>query len=202
MYFTIYMMVTTHVLVGVLLGAITSPLVAIEGLILASAAGGFFPDLDMLGIHRKTLHRPFQYAIAGLLFGVLGYFSSYFLLFAIFLLSASIHSFSDIICNGKTMRPWSSTDDRAVFNHLTQEWIHPKRLFYDGSSTDLAIALVLSSIIAGMYGASLGLWMLVSISIAYSLGRRRITEALSGYEKFSDVFINVRQKFWTTIIEK
>lgn len=181
-------MIMTHVLVGILLGSISMSFLGLQGLVLYSTVGGFFPDIDMFHNHRKTLHRPFEYGLLALVFGLSSFYLIEFALPMIFFLSAAIHSFSDILCNGKTMRPWSMKDDRAVFNHFTHKWIGPKRWFYDGSTTDLVLALILSAVIGLKYGFLLEVSVLASLSVIYSLSRRRVTELLSGYDRFSDFF--------------
>ncbi len=70
------MMATTHALAGLLLGAVAllvAPDFASVAM-LAGFAGGVFPDLDLPGKHRKTLHFPVYYsvlAVPSLFFAVL-----------------------------------------------------------------------------------------------------------------------------------
>jgi len=185
------MMITTHILLGLLLGSFVSSILPLQGLVLFSAFGAFFPDLDMFAEHRKTFHRPFQYLGLSIFLAFGGYFSSHLLLLSLFFLSASVHCFTDILCNGKTMRPWSSKDDRAAFNHLKQKWISPKRLFYDGSLRDLFIALILASVIIWKYSLFLEGSTLLFLSAIYTLSRRRVTVVLSRYERFSEFFKDI-----------
>lgn len=52
-------MVTSHLLFGILLGLSIGSFTGLEGLVVFSALGAVFPDLDMFFEHRKTFHRPF-----------------------------------------------------------------------------------------------------------------------------------------------
>lgn len=182
------MMVTSHVLFGILVGLSVSTWTGIEGLLLFSALGAVFPDLDMFFEHRKTFHRPFQFlGLSILMFGLFR-FSPLFLVPAVFLLEASLHSFMDVLCNGKTMRPWKVKDDRAVYDHLRGKWIRPLRFFYDGSPLDLAISLSMAAVITFLYGFRPEVIFTAFLSLLYTLERKRIDRMLSDYDRFSEFF--------------
>lgn len=175
------MMVFTHVLVGVMLGGVLSVLTPADpfGLVVAGGVGGFFPDIDMLLVHRKTTHFPIIYTGIAILIG-----SVYLLLgdpavlvAAVGVSAAALHSLGDTLGGGKEMRPWRETDDRAVFNHVTGRWITPRRLFYDGSAPDLLVAIS-SGIVALLalpsnFGSFVAI--VVALSVVYTAIRRTIT---------------------------
>lgn len=138
-------MVFTHVLVGILLGAVFgavfpafTPLAVYAGIL-----GGGLPDVDMVFTHRRTLHFPVGFSVAALVLGPFALVSpnpfSVFLFVAV--LAAAIHCLMDTLGGGKEMRPWREVDDRAVYNHVTGEWINPRRIIYDGSARDLVISV-------------------------------------------------------------
>lgn len=186
-------MVFTHVLVGVLLGAIAAS--AAPGVtavaVAAGALGGLFPDLDMLFVHRRTLHFPVLFpllavaavAVAALVPGPGTVFAS------VFLLAAGAHSLMDILGGGKEMRPWRETDDRAVFDHVSGRWFAPRRLVYDGSTPDLAMAVVAGglAVYALPGGYTPPIVALVVVAAIYTLLRRWITRAISEeFDTFSE----------------
>jgi hypothetical protein len=139
------MNVSTHVLVGGLVGFLFTPFVAV-GPSLAIAAGmlgGLVPEMDFLfGKHRKTLHYPFGYFLAVLpvlMLSAAGY--SGLALVAVGLLSAGVHSFMDIFA-GAELKSWDTDEwqETAVYNHMKGEWIRPRRVAYGGSLQDNLIS--------------------------------------------------------------
>lgn len=175
------MMVFTHVLFGILLAGVVSPLLPVHPgwLVAAGLLGGAFPDLDMLLVHRKTLHFPVVYSAVGLLLAVASLLASSPLVAAAAVgsLAAGLHSVTDVLGGGKEMRPWRETDDRAVYKHLTGEWVRPLRVFYDGSAVDLLLATLLGAVsytmVSGRYRAVVV--ALVALSVLYTAGRRAVT---------------------------
>ncbi|NHN40971.1 metal-dependent hydrolase [Halorubellus sp. JP-L1] len=185
-------MVFTHVLVGVLVGAAAA--VASGGpvgtLVLAGAVGGALPDGDMVFVHRKTLHYPVAYSALAVVTGVGAVAVSLpiVVVLAVAFAAAAVHCLMDLLGGGKEMRPWLERDDRAAYDHVRQRWLRPRRVFYDGSKTDFAVAVV---------AAALAWWVLpsrfdgvlaglVGASAVYVLVRRRITEWISeDHETFS-----------------
>jgi hypothetical protein len=144
------MMATTHSAVGLLLAtpvALLVPELALPAA-LAGLAGGLFPDLDLLvGTHRKTLHYPAYYwlvalpavavAVAAPAAPTVG--------IALFLLSAAVHSVSDVFGAGLEARPWEGTSQKGVYLHAQSRWVAPRRLIrYDGAPEDLAAAAVVA----------------------------------------------------------
>lgn len=186
------MMLFTHVLIGILLGAVTSLLASGSPglLVLAGAIGGGFPDLDMLLVHRRSLHFPVLYSVSSVvLIGaavVTG--SGPLLVAAIAFLAAALHSLMDVLGGGKEMRPWRETDDRAVYDHIRGRWVTPLRVFYDGSVPDLGLAVASGAIAAWIlpseYDAALV--ALVALGTVYVLFRRLITRRIpERYPTFS-----------------
>lgn len=180
------MMITTHLLGGLLLGSLINSYIGLPGLVVVSALGAVFPDFDMFFEHRKTFHRPFQFlflAVAVSVASVL--FANYLMLLSVFVLSAAVHSFTDILCNGKTMRPWKVKDDRAVYDHIRGKWIAPKRFFYDGSRVDLGLSFLLASVLVYWQVFSFSVAGIFFLSMVYTLGRKKIDRELSDYDRFS-----------------
>lgn len=178
-------MIFTHILVGALLGtgvALLYPdLLSIA--VAAGFIGGGFPDLDMLFTHRRTLHFPILYSIATIaLAGILLIWPMAITIGGFcFILSAAIHSLTDVLGGGKEMRPWRKTDDRAVYNHVTRTWIEPWRVFYDGSVVDLiltaVLAVVLIVVLPTQYNTIIGI--ILGCGIVYTALRRWITRRIS-----------------------
>lgn len=175
------MMVFTHVLLGVALAAVISLAHPVNPttLVLVGIVGGGFPDVDMLFIHRKTLHSPIIYSVVSGIAVVLYVFSnSPVVLFLLLGFSAAaLHSVMDILGGGKEMRPWRETDDRAVYNHITKDWVRPLRVFYDGSVPDLLLAVSLGAIAGWLLPRTLWpvILSLVLFSILYTVARRAVT---------------------------
>lgn len=185
------MMIFTHILVGILVAAISSlyflnPLL----LVVSGAVGGFLPDLDMFLTHRKTLHFPIGYSVLSVLL-VLVYLLSDFtivLLLATGVFVAALHSLMDILGGGKEMRPWEETDDRAAFNHITGEWISARRIFYDGSFPDFVLATFCGVVAVLILPPTftISIILLVALSLAYTLLRKYITKIIpEKYPTFS-----------------
>lgn len=178
------MMATTHALAGLCLGVATL-FVAPEhapAAMLAGFAGGLFPDLDLYGAHRKTLHFPVYYgaaAVAALAVAVLAP-SMVTVALAVFLLAAAIHAAADALGGGLEHRPWECTSEEAVYSHYHRRWIRPRRWVpYDGAPSDLALAaglaippvlLVESGVVRPLVVASL------VVSVVYTLLRKRLAD--------------------------
>lgn len=143
------MMVTTHALAGLLL-AIPVALVAPEfaGVAaIAALAGGVFPDLDMPGTHRRTLHFPVYFSLAAATASVVAFLvpTVWSLTAALFLASGALHSVSDAAGGGLELRPWEATGERAVYSHYHGRWWRPRRwIRYDGAPEDAVATLLLA----------------------------------------------------------
>jgi hypothetical protein len=132
----------------------------------------------MLLVHRRTLHAPFAYSLVALAALGLGVATGWPLaiLVGVALAAAALHSAMDVLGGGKEMRPWRETDDRAVYDHLHGRWLRARRLFYDGSAPDFAIAAAAGVVVALRTG---GAWRpvvagLLVAGLVYTLVRRRL----------------------------
>lgn len=185
-------MIFTHILMGALIGAGVGtlypgllPVAVYTGLL-----GGGFPDLDMAFTHRQTLHFPVLFSIAaGITSGIAVLWTRPITVGACcFLLAAALHSLTDILGGGKEMRPWRETDDRAVYNHITQFWIRPKRVFYDGSIADLVLSTVLAGGLFMLLPANYR-WIIGTVlagGVVYTMLRRWLTRKIGeDYQTFS-----------------
>lgn len=178
------MMATTHALVGMVLFSATA-LVAPEQLPVAvagAAAGGLFPDLDLFGNHRRTLHFPVLYSAAAVVLGVVAlvFPAAVTVALAAFASSAAIHSAMDALGGGLEVKPWKGTSDRAVYSHYHDRWLAPRRwIRYDGAPEDVALAAVLAG---GLIFAFAGPIQTVAVaflavSVLYGLFRKPLVLA-------------------------
>jgi hypothetical protein len=175
------MMLTTHAILGASL-AVPVGFVAPELAPVALAAGfvgGGFPDLDILALHRRTLHFPryYGYATAATLVVAFAYTTPATVAVLFFLAGAWLHSAADIAGGGVEARPWERRTERAVYDHAARRWIRPRRwIRYDGSPEDLAVAFVVAVPVA--YEAPRYLLPLVAaaltVSVTYAVFRRRV----------------------------
>ena len=144
------MMSTTHAAMGVTLAASTlwvAPEFAVPAA-LGAIAGGIFPDLDVAVVaHRKTLHYPelyWPFVAVGFAVALLAP-SPTTVGAAFFLLSAAVHSVTDVFGGGLGSRPWSNDDERGVYAHRRGRWIPPRRwIRYDGAPEDLLAVVAFS----------------------------------------------------------
>jgi hypothetical protein len=153
--------------------------ISISYFLLFGAVGGLLPDIDMLFVHRKTLHYPVVFSILTSILMLLYILtrSDILLIFTVLILAAAIHCLMDMLGGGKEMRPWRETDDRAVYNHIRQRWIEPLRLFYDGSLPDLFISITSAVLILLFDSVRIDFWiaLLIALAIIYTLFRRIVT---------------------------
>jgi hypothetical protein len=177
------MMATTHALAGMALASVAfavAPEHAPVALV-AGAAGGAFPDLDLAGAHRKTLHFPVYYSAAALLSLPLAMLVTTPVTVAVAagLAAAALHSLMDALGGGLSLRPWEGTSDRAVYDHARNRWIRPRRwVRYDGAPEDLGLAagfaVVPFAVATGrLQAAVVGLLVL---SAAYALVRKPLVD--------------------------
>ncbi len=184
-------MLFTHILVGMLYGtalALLGPVPAVAA-VLAGGIGGLLPDIDMVAVHRRTLHAPVLHvlgaAVCGALVAVRPDPATGTL--AAMMGGMALHSASDVLGGGKELRPWERTDDRAVYCHMTGSWWRARRLLYDGSPMDLVVAMVAGGavLVAGPAGTRpLAAGMLLAGTV-YVVLRRPIAAAIPGrYARF------------------
>lgn len=186
------MMVFTHGLVGILFGATlfwVSPASATP-LFVAGFAGGVAPDIDMLFVHRRTLHFPVLSSVLAVALAVVsamtGSGTAALLLAAT--AGSAAHCVMDTLGGGKEMRPWRETDDRAVYDHVRDQWIAPRRLFYDGSLPDLGLSVITGGAVVLLLPArfTVPVVVLVALAVVYVAFRRAITRWIpEKYDTFS-----------------
>lgn len=185
------MMATTHLLAGTAIAAVVS-LVAPEFApvaLLAGVAGGTFPDLDLFGYHRRTLHFPTYYSIAAVLTALIAIpvTTPVTVGIATFFLAAAFHSRMDRYGGGLELRPWLGTSDRAVYDHATQQWHRPLQwVRYDGAPEDLLVAAVFAIPAFVVYGSPVqfALGAVLTISAGYVVVRKQLPDLavnLAGY---------------------
>lgn len=139
-------MLPTHALVGM---ALALPVAAVAPefagvALLWGFLGGGIPDLDMYVGHRKTLHFPVYYSVAGAAATGLALLSPTVatVAAATFLTGAAVHCVTDVFGGGLELRPWEGASDRAVYDHHRERWIAPRRwVDYDGSPQDLLLSV-------------------------------------------------------------
>ncbi|MFC6716439.1 metal-dependent hydrolase [Natrialbaceae archaeon GCM10025810] len=180
------MMATTHAFAGLTLVAPFAFLAPEYALPLAvgAIAGGVFPDVDVLFVHRRTLHFPvygLPVAVAGAGFATV-FPSSLTAAVGAFAVAAWVHAVSDAGGGGPEMDPWTNPSDRAVYDHARGTWVRPRRwIRYDGAPEDavLAVALAITPLLVFddplVRGIVLGA---VALSIGYAAVRRRLVEWL------------------------
>lgn len=177
------MMATTHALAGLLLAlplALVAPEFALVGA-LAAIAGGVFPDADMPGAHRRTLHFPVYYSVGAVVAGGIALLSpgDWSVAAALFLAAAALHSLSDALGGGLELRPWEATSERAVYSHYHGRWWRPRRwVRYDGAPEDAALGALLalpSLLVFDGVVQSIALGA-VAVGVGYALIRRRMVE--------------------------
>ena len=172
-------MATTHALAGVALAVGVSLVVPEAGgvPVAAAALGGVFPDFDLTGDHRKTLHFPVYYSLAALVAGGVAALvtTPETLAVALFLAAAALHSVMDAGGGGLDARPWLGRSNRAVYDHARGRWIAPRRwIRYDGAPEDLllCVALALPSLAVLDGPGMLGVLAALGISAVYTLLRK------------------------------
>lgn len=176
-------MATTHVLMGVVVAAL-SLLFAPEYAVVAAIAGGMgglFPDLDLYAGHRKTLHFPVYYPATALpAFGVaLVQPTIVTVATAFFFAGAAAHATLDVLGGGLELRPWLGTSDRAVYDHFRHRWLAPKRVIrYDGAPEDLGLAFLLGGSALVVYDPPVTHLILLALatSVTYTVLRRPLAD--------------------------
>ncbi|MFB6156391.1 MAG: metal-dependent hydrolase [Haloferacaceae archaeon] len=178
------MMVTTHVATGLALAApvaYTAPELA-PAAVLGGAAGGAFPDLDLLvGRHRRTFHFPDYYwpPAAGAAALALSSPSLATVALALALLSAAVHSVADWFGAGNELRPWERTSNEAVYLRSQGRWLAPRYwVRYDGAPEDLLLTAVLSVPGLVLFGPTVRRLTAAMVAVAtlYALVRKRVPD--------------------------
>ncbi|MFB6194757.1 MAG: metal-dependent hydrolase [Haloplanus sp.] len=178
------MMATTHAAVGLLLALpllVVAPDLAAAGA-LAAMAGGIFPDLDLLaGEHRKTLHFPDYYWLAAIpaLVAALAAPTIGTVAITWFLLSAAVHSVSDVFGAGTEPRPWERTSTQAVYLHSRSRWVTPRYwVRYDGAPEDYLLTVLFLLPGLALFGPTVrrATMLFLVVGGAYVLVRKRLPD--------------------------
>jgi hypothetical protein len=175
------MMSTTHGAMGALLAAPVlwnAPELA-PAAALAGYAGGLFPDVDVVAVHRRTLHYPGYYwllAAPGVALAALRPAPAT-VAGAAFLLSAALHSVTDVFGGGPGVEPWAEEDDRGVYLHSRRRWLRARgTVRYDGAPEDLALATALTLPGLAAFDGTVR-WLLLAglaASALYTVFRKRL----------------------------
>lgn len=178
------MMATTHVFAALLVAAAVATVApGFAGVVAAAAiVGGFFPDLDLVSGHRKTLHFPVYYSALAVpaVAAAVVVPTAVTVGVATFLLGAALHSVSDHLGGGLEPRPWRATSRRAVYSHYHGRWLQPRRwVRYDGAPEDLALAAVLALPALFVFDGAVETIVvaLLFVSIGYATVRKSIVAA-------------------------
>jgi len=180
-------MATTHAFVGVALAAALATAVPTLApvVVLAAAvgalAGGVFPDLDLVATHRRTLHFPVGYWLVAVPAVAVAAFvpTPATVGAAFFLLSAAVHSSSDVIGGGLETRPWLGTSEKAVYLHVRGRWLAPRQwIRYDGAPEDFAVGAVFAAPALLVFDGQLRLLLgaMLGASLLYTVFRKKLVE--------------------------
>jgi hypothetical protein len=175
------MMLPTHAIAGMLVALpVTLAMPELSSVaLLAGFLGGVLPDIDMYVGHRKTLHYPVYYSVAGGLGGLAASLvpSTLTVAGATLLLAAAVHSVADAYGGGLELRPWEGTSRRAVYDHYHGGWIAPRPgVRYDGSPADLLLATTLAVPLLAVVDAPYSWLVFGSLAVAavYTAVRRAL----------------------------
>ena len=183
------MMVTTHAMVGVAVATslvYTAPELALIGAF-SALVGGVLPDVDLfIGTHRRTLHYPALYWVGTVPALGLAMVARTPATVAVgfVLLSAALHSSSDVLGAGEELRPWERTVDEAVYLHPAGRWLRARRIVrYDGAPEDLLLTVVFALPGTLLYNGSVRYVCLLCVLLAtvYALFRKQVPEYLGRF---------------------
>ena len=177
------MMLPTHALIGMALGlpvTVVAPEFAPAALA-GGFVGGVFPDLDLYAGHRRTLHFPTLYPVAAVVAAVVAVAvtTPVSVGLAVGIAGAAAHCRMDVYGSGLELRPWEGNSRRAVYDHVSGEWIEPRRLVsYDGSPGDLALAATVAVPLYLLVGWPYDAVVLAAVAVgaSYTLLRRYLAE--------------------------
>lgn len=177
------MMATTHLLAGILLAmpvVVLAPDLATPALV-GAAVGSVLPDFDLYVGHRRTLHFPHValWLVPPAAFAALASTHPAAVGLVFLVAAMAIHARMDVYGGGLELRPWEGASDRAVYDHLRDRWIPPRRFVrYDGAPEDVALAVALGvpllvltdDLVRGVVAGVVGL------SIVYGIVRKPIVD--------------------------
>ncbi|MFP4591088.1 MAG: metal-dependent hydrolase [Halobacteriales archaeon] len=176
-------MATTHLLAGMLLAmpvVMIAPELATPAL-LGAAVGSVLPDLDLYVGHRRTLHFPHLalWFVPPAAFVALASAHPAAVALALGVVGMALHARMDIYGGGLELRPWEGGSDRAVYDHLHDRWLPPRRFVrYDGAPEDVAMAVVLAIPLVAVTDEAVrwGILVVVGLSVCYGLVRKPIVD--------------------------
>lgn len=175
-------MVFTHVFVGLLLAlpvALFAPAYATAAIV-GAVVGGIAPDIDLfVGVHRRTLHFPVYGPLVGVVAGVVALAapSPVTVGVALALLSAGVHSASDVLGAGEELRPWERTNPHAVYDHARGRWLRARYVIpYDGAPRDLLASVLCAVPVALAFEGRIRWLLALTLVVAgvYTLVRKRL----------------------------
>ncbi|AGB38080.1 hypothetical protein [Natronococcus occultus] len=179
------MMATTHVFAGL---AVVAPVAyavpeLATPLAVGAVLGGLLPDIDLVFEHRRTFHFPVigaPAAVAAIGAALLVPSNATAAVAACFV-AAWLHAASDALGDGPEFDPATGDGDRAVYDHVHDRWLRPRRwVRYDGAPEDgvLAVALAVPALVVFEGWIVSVVAAGVVISIGYVLVRRRLVARL------------------------
>lgn len=182
------MMVTTHIFISVALAAVSLPFLpagASPPLVFGAAfVGGLAPDLDLVAVHRRSLHYPVVLPVltVGLWLLALAVSAPLVAVGAIGVTAAALHSVSDVLAGSTEPEPWDPTAEQAVYNHVLGGWHRPRRYVrYSGAPEDFVVAAVFALVAirspATSAGIEVSLLALLTLSAVFVLFRKRLPGA-------------------------
>jgi hypothetical protein len=181
------MMATTHALIGLLAATGLAALLPgnLQLIGLAGMIGGILPDLDMPFTHRKTFHYPFISTVIALtaLGTALAWPGPWAVATAACLIGVALHATTDTIGGDLSERPWKQEGERAVYDHVRNEWLPAQRYIrYDGSPEDLLLYVVLAVPLAYVHAGLIEDLILAGlvISVTYTAFRKEFIRLTPG----------------------
>lgn len=179
------MMATTHGFVGLALAVVVLPVLPAElsapVVLVAAFTGGVAPDLDLLAVHRRTLHFPVVGSVLASLgaLGVVVTGSQTAAVATVFVAAGAVHAVSDVLGGSAETEPWNPTTERGVYDHVTRRWWRPRRLVpYSGAPADLLVAVPFAAVavLASATGPTVdaAVVALLALSALYTAGRRQL----------------------------
>ncbi len=181
------MMVFTHLTVSLAAAALVLPAapggVAPATVFIVGVIGGVAPDLDLPARHRRTLHYPIVFALLAV--ALLGVFAvsggAAWFLGGLLFISATLHTFLDLLAGSAERAPWDPTTGFGVYNHVLGRWHRPVRAVgYSGSPGDFLVGAGAGAVAvaapATTVGVDVAIVCLVGLAGGYSRYRKRLSE--------------------------
>lgn len=177
------MMVTTHLLAGILLAlpvVVLAPDIGMYAL-LGVAIGSILPDFDLYYGHRRSLHFPTygMFVAPAALAAAILVPEPPVVAAAFVVIGAALHARMDIYGGGLELRPWEETSTQAVFDHATGRWLPPRRFVrYDGAPEDVIVAMTLAipSLVVFEGPLRTGIVLVIGVSMIYGLVRKALVD--------------------------